>query len=220
MKSLIVDDPKAIALIGGADLAPEHLNILQTLTETFVAADSGADHLLAAGITPQAVIGDFDSLSAASRQTFSPHLTHVSEQDSTDLEKALTRIAAPMILGAGFLGGRLDHTFAALNTMVRLDRVPLILLSDTDCCFRAPRGPWRIQLPVGTDFAVLPMSDAVASTVGLVWDMDRMALSPAGMVSSSNKVAAAEVEIDVQGPAVISLPLDYLSAAIAVVRAG
>ena len=82
MKVLIVDDPKAIAIVGGAQLAPEHLNILQTLTETFVAADSGADHLLAARITPKAVIGDFDSLSVQSRLEFGPYLTHITEQDT------------------------------------------------------------------------------------------------------------------------------------------
>jgi len=89
--------------------------------------------LLAAGLTPQAVIGDFDSLSMQSREAFSPYLIHIAEQDSTDLEKVLQRIAAPVIIGAGFLGGRVDHSFAAFNVMARLAQVPLILMSKDEC---------------------------------------------------------------------------------------
>lgn len=220
MKEPIVEDPKAIAIIGGAQLAPQHLNILQTLTETFVAADSGADHLLAAGITPKAVIGDFDSLSGSSRLTFEPYLIHITEQDTTDLEKTLTCIKAPVIIGAGFLGGRLDHSFATFNAMVRFRQTPLILLSDSECCFRAPVGAWTIDLPSGTPFALLPMGEAVVSSTGLVWDMDRMTLSPTGRVSSSNKTAAPHVRVDVGGSVIVTLPLDQLGAAIDVVRVG
>ena len=220
MNALIVDDPRAIALIGGAQLASQHLNILQTLTETFVAADGGADHLLAAHITPRAVIGDFDSLSVQSRSEFSPYLIHIAEQDTTDLEKALSRLKAPVLVGAGFLGGRLDHSFAALNALARYAESPLILMSETECCFRAPETLWQIAMPVGTGFAVLPMSDVVASTKGLVWDMNEMALSPVGRVSSSNATATRVVEVSIQGAALITLPLDQLPAAIDVVRVG
>lgn len=218
MNAPIVDDPNAIALIGGAELAPKHLNILQTLTETFVAADGGADHLLAARITPRAVIGDFDSLSVQSRLEFSPYLIHVTEQDTTDLEKTLNRLNAPVLIGAGFLGGRLDHSFAAMNALVRYAASPLILISEEECCFRAPETPWQIALPVGTAFALLPMSDVIASTKGLVWDMDDMALSPVGRVSSSNATAASVVAVTVQGAAIVTLPLNQLAAAIDVVR--
>ncbi len=218
MTELIVDVTDPIALIGGAQLSPQHLNILQTLTQTFVAADSGADHLLSAGISPAAVIGDFDSLSDDARSAFSPQLYHVTEQDTIDLEKTLNRISAPVIIGAGFLGGRLDHSFAALNALARSAGMPLILLSDTECCFRAPNTSWQIDLPQGTPFAILPLHDVVASTAGLVWDMDEMALSPIGRVSSSNMTEQDRVTVTITGAAIVTMPLDQLAAAIDVVR--
>lgn len=220
MNTLIVDCPDILGLVGGAQIAGEHVNILKMHAKIFVAADSGADHLLGYGITPSAVIGDFDSVSPAARETYAPYLVHVAEQDSTDLEKALHRITAPVILGAGFLGGRLDHSFASLSVLARYRDVPLILLSAENCCFRAPEGPWDIALPVGTDFAVLPMSETVVRSEGLQWDMDQIRLSPVGMVSSSNKTAASVVRLEIQGDALITLPLDHLPAAIGVVRAG
>ncbi|MEO9863673.1 MAG: thiamine diphosphokinase [Yoonia sp.] len=219
MTELIVDAAEPIALIGGADLGPEHLNILQTLTQTFVAADSGADHLRRAGIIPKAVIGDFDSLSAAARTEFAPQLHHLLEQDTTDLEKALSCVSAPVLIGAGFLGGRLDHSFASFNALARSSRKRLILLSDTECCFLSPSTQWDIELPEGTPFAILPMTDVRATTNGLVWDMDDMALSPVGRVSSSNKTKAPIVTVRVTGAAIVTLPIGMLQAATAVVRA-
>jgi thiamine pyrophosphokinase len=220
MTELIVDVTEPIALIGGAQIGPQHLNILQTLTQTFVAADSGADHLRIAGITPRAVIGDFDSLSDQSRTDFAPQLYHITEQDTTDLEKALGCISAPVIIGAGFLGGRLDHSFASFNVLARLATVPLILVSGTECCFRGPDAAWQIALPVGTPFAILPMEDVVVSSTGLAWDMDDMALSPVGRVSSSNMTAADVVSVRCTGAAIVTLPLSGLAAAIDVVRVG
>ncbi len=216
----IVSSDGPVALVGGAHVAPEILNILQTLTNVFVAADGGANILHAAGLHPSKVIGDFDSLSDAARQDFAPQLVHIAEQDTTDLEKVVQRVCAPVLIGAGFLGGRLDHTLAALNVMVRRSEAPLILVDEVDCCLRCPDGGARFQLPEGTPLSVLPMGDAIATSRGLQWDMDELQLRPAGVVSSSNKTALPDVTIQVAGPAIITLPSHHLADAIAAVRAG
>lgn len=220
MNQVIVNEIGPIALVGGAQLASEHLNILQTLTDIFVAADSGADHLYEKGISPQLVVGDFDSISAKARQSFAPQLAHNPDQDTTDLEKALSRCRAPVIIGAGFLGGRIDHSFASFCVLAKNAAIPLILLSDGECCFRCPDAGAQLDLPVGTPCAVLPMADIKATTRGLRWDMDEMPLKPAGFVSSSNETKAGQVAISVTGPAIITVPLAHLPAAIDVVRAG
>lgn len=218
MGDLIVETSGPVALVGGAPLGADHLKILQRLTQIFVAADSGADHLHAAGITPRAVIGDLDSLSGQSRTAFLPYLHPIAEQETNDLEKAVRAIAAPVVVGAGFLGGRLDHGFAAFNLLARAADVPLILMGQDDCCFRAPSGLWQIDLPVGTAFAILPMTQTVVTSDGLVWDMTAMHLSPVGRVSASNRTAKGRVRIDCAGAAIVTLPLTQLPAAIDLVR--
>ncbi|UYV37753.1 hypothetical protein N4R57_01135 [Rhodobacteraceae bacterium D3-12] len=71
-----------------------------------VAADGAAQEVLRHGFMPEAVIGDFDSLSEASKRRISQDRLHeISEQDSTDFEKCLSRIEAPLVLGVGFEGG-------------------------------------------------------------------------------------------------------------------
>lgn len=216
----IVDVSGPVAVIGGAKVDREVLKILQTLTDSFVAADGGANVLQGAGVQPIRVFGDLDSISDEARQEFAPHLVHIAEQDTTDLEKVVARVRAPVLVGAGFLGGRLDHTFAALNVLVRHPQVPLVLVDVVDCCFACPSEGLSLALPIGTPIAILPMGEAVVTTRGLAWDMDQAALRPAGMVSSSNRTAAAEVSIAVDGPAIITLPFAHLPDAIAAVRAG
>ena len=75
----IVDAPQPVVLVGGAEIAPEVVNILRMLTDIFVAADGGAEHLRTFGLHPTKVIGDLDSLSERSRQEFAPQLVHVAE---------------------------------------------------------------------------------------------------------------------------------------------
>jgi len=219
MPDVIVDATEPIALVGGAEIAPEVIKILQTITDIFVAADGGADHLLANHIIPRAVIGDFDSISPAARQKFAPQLVHNGDEDTTDLDKVLNRIAAPAIVGAGFLGGRLDHSFASLNVLARFSDKSLFLISEVDCCFRCPDQGLSITLPIGTAISVLPMDHLLATSSGLQWDMNRLPLHPAGFVSLSNRTVCEAVQINVTGPALITLPVAHLETAIAAVRA-
>jgi len=87
-----------------------------------IAADSGFDHCLAAGITPRYVVGDFDSARAAVPEGVE-RVTVPAEKDDTD-----TGLAVRIGLEQGCeefrifcaLGGRLDHTFASLQTLYGL----------------------------------------------------------------------------------------------------
>ena len=88
--------------------------------QTVVAADSGADWLMAVGRTPDALIGDLDSVSSQTRVAIpADHVHHIAEQDSTDFDKAIRAVAAPMIVGIGFLGGQVDHLLAAMPVLAR-----------------------------------------------------------------------------------------------------
>lgn len=120
MDRLIVEAPEPITLIGGGEIATGALEEALALAPGLVAADGGAAAALAAGYRPQAVIGDFDSLSEDVRAQLPPDSLHpVAEQDSTDFDKALRSIAAPAVLAVGFLGARVDHQLAAFSTLVQ-----------------------------------------------------------------------------------------------------
>lgn len=207
-------------MVGGADLGPEEFNILQRDVTTFIGVDGGADHLLAHGITPAAVIGDLDSISDAARSAFADVLHHIPEQDTVDFEKALSNISAPLIYALGFAGGRLDHTLAVLHVMGRRLDVPVVLLSADDASAIVPAQGITLRLPIGARVSLMPLADARVDATGLQWPIIDQAMHPMRFTSPSNAVAEDNVQIHAAGPVVVTVPRGQAAAlATAVFRA-
>ena len=216
---MIVERSEPVTLVGGAQLGPDDLSITTALAPTVVAADSGADHLLANDIAPTAIFGDLDSISDAARAKYADVLHQIDEQDTTDLSKALRHIQAPVVLGVGFIGNRIDHTFAALHSaLTHIDR-PIVFLGSDDVIFVLKDCDAFLVVPTYTPLAVLPLIESTVSSEGLKWELDQMVLSMAELISSSNQTANASVRISVEGAVAVTLPRDQLKAAIDAVRA-
>ena len=223
MQSLpIVSHDSPICLIGGARISNGAFSAVKTHVATFVAVDSGADFLLAQGEVPAAVIGDLDSISNAARAAFADRLCHISEQSTTDFEKALTRIVAPSVIGLGFTGGRLDHVLSVLNTMARHAHRAVVLLDENDTSFVAVAGTTRLHLAQGTRISVMPIGSASSvSLSGVVWPFADQVMTLDGFTSPSNAAAGGEVTLTTSDPVLITLPREQLAAALtAAVREG
>lgn len=89
--------------------------------DTIIAADGGAHHCAALGITPSLLVGDFDSLTGQEvadwQQKGAQLIRHDERKDETDLELALLLaqgLDREEALVLGGLGGRWDQTFANL----------------------------------------------------------------------------------------------------------
>ncbi|WJY28779.1 thiamine diphosphokinase [Sporosarcina trichiuri] len=92
----------------------------------FIGADRGAVHLLKAGITPAAAIGDFDSVTAeefaAIEASGCPVDRWPAEKNETDTELALQtalQMDPGRVIITGVTGGRLDHMFSAIQLLGR-----------------------------------------------------------------------------------------------------
>lgn len=211
-KTAIVSEKEAVALIGGGKVTKPTLERISSRISKYIAVDGGADHLLLAGIEPVAVIGDLDSLSAKSRATFSEVLHHIPEQSTTDFEKALTRVAAPVLLALGFTGGRIDHALSVLNVMARYPASRVVLVDENDASFLAKDGKTQITAPDGCRISFMPLGEAVATVTGVKWSFENQRMYPTGFTSSSNEVAGKDVELDVKGPVLVTLPQSQLAA--------
>lgn len=118
---------RAVIVANGPTVDCGQLKAMIRDGDLLVVADGGLAHVLALGLRPAGVFGDFDSATArdladAERRGWS--LTRVPrEKDETDTELALNwalgRGASEIVL-VGVTGGRLDHTLANVMTLVPL----------------------------------------------------------------------------------------------------
>lgn len=217
----IVSSPNIVCLVGGAPLGNTAISTVLDEVSLFVGVDRGADHLLAAGVTPALVVGDLDSLSDDARATFAAVLCQIDEQSTTDFEKALSSVAAPAVLCLGFTGGRIDHALSVLNVMARNVHRAIILADENDVCFFARMGKTSFNVPSKTRVSIMPLGPAVVTVTGLEWPFVDQLMTPAEFTSPSNAALGGRVMVDTDGPVLLTLPRAFLQTALkAAVREG
>lgn len=211
MNAAFVDSLMGVTLAGGGPFSGKALARAREWAPCLVAADGGADRLLALGAPPEAVIGDLDSISAGARAALGARVHHIPEQDSTDFDKALRHIRAPFILGLGFMGARADHGLAALSGLVRAAHQTCILLGPRDLIFLAPLD-LRLNLRRGTRLSLFPMGAVRGASLGLRWPIDGLDFAPDGVIGTSNQVEGP-VHLQFDAPKMlVILPVSQLAA--------
>ena len=188
MTEVIVQSTDGVTLAGGGRFSAKLLTIARNLAPRLVAADGGADRLLAYGAEPEAVIGDFDSISTKAQARLAGRLFPIREQLTTDFDKALRSVEAPFVLGLGFAGQRLDHELAVLNGLVRYPGKRCLILGGTDVTFLAPR-VLELDLPKGSRLSLFPMGPVAGESEGLRWPLQGIRFAPAGVIGTSNEVS-------------------------------
>ena len=187
VKRPIVSENEPITLVGGAPVDAGLLAEGLSLAPKTVAADGGAKTLFDHGHHPLAVIGDLDSLAPdLQAQVPTGRLHRIAEQDSTDFEKCLLRIEAPLVVGLGFLGGRIDHQMAVQSVLVRYAHQRCLLIGMQDLiCVVPPQ--FALDLPVGTRVSLFPMAATKIASQGLHWPTDGVEFCPNGQIGTSNR---------------------------------
>lgn len=147
--------------------------------------------MLAHGVAPECVIGDMDSR----RATLPPstRLVPVAEQDTTDFGKCLARVSAPLYIGVGFLGGRLDHSLATLSVLLEYADRRVVLLGDDDIAFIAPP-ECRLAVEPGMRVSFYPLAPCRGvSSTGLRWPIDGLSMVAGGQIGTSNEATAPNI---------------------------
>ena len=149
----------------------------------FIAADSGLHAALNAGVKPDWIIGDMDSLEEQSCLSAAPPervIRHPHEKDFTDTELAFSLAAEKgcddiWILGGG--GGRIDHLFG-IRSLFERERFPLRWITDAEDirCIdsKAKQKELSLKLEKGATVSVFPLGEGEwkASSKGLKWQLD------------------------------------------------
>ena len=132
MKDKIFD---AVIVAGGeSPTATVPLDVLHNAPYV-VCCDGAADRYIATGHTPDAIVGDGDSISAENREKYA-HLLHIiAEQETNDQTKAvrfLMEQGKQRIAIVGATGLREDHTIGNISLLVEYARTGCDVCSFTD----------------------------------------------------------------------------------------
>ncbi len=221
MKRAIVQSQEIVLLLGAAPVAEAVFRESKAICGPVVAADGAARRALEFGVIPQAVVGDLDSLDAETRVRLPEDCVHeFAEQDSTDFDKALRSIAAPLVLALGFTGQRLDHELAVYNALVRHAERRAIVVGSDDICFHAP-AEVVLNLEPGTRVSLFPMAAVTGRSEGLRWPIEGLRFAPDGRVGTSNQALGGPVRLQFDRPGMlVILPRARLRPAIDALLAG
>ena len=109
----------ALIIANGTLPSAERIRSFTHNANYIICADGGANHARRLGITPDIILGDFDSIRASTRKVFKSVVQKkIGDQENTDLEKALAycienHFSSADIVGA--FGDRIDHTTGSLG---------------------------------------------------------------------------------------------------------
>ena len=132
MKNHLFD---AVIVAGGEfPTTPQPLEVLQN-APFVVCCDGAADHYIATGHVPDAIVGDGDSISAANREKYAHMLHIVAEQETNDQTKAVHHLMERNmrhIAIVGATGRREDHTIGNISLLIEYARKGCEVCSFTD----------------------------------------------------------------------------------------
>lgn len=196
----------ALVLHGDAP-SKDELALLEDCHEV-VAADGAALHLFRAGLAPDLVVGDLDSLGEdglrVARERGVPVRRHPPRKDATDGELALDALlemgpTEVLILGAH--GGRSAQFLGNLHLLRRCHDlgIPARMLGrGEELRFLGKGERWAFGAPAGSVVNVLA-ADAPGARVaehGLAWSGE-VHLSPRSARGVSNAIAAPDASVEV-----------------------
>lgn len=178
-----------------------------------VALDGAANNLIIADVMPDYILGDFDSILENTQTYFrSKNVKFVStpDQDYTDLEKGVIfckergvkQIAITCALG----GERTDHSFANLSLLRRYHNTKIQIRTPGEIIEFLKNETVEFEGAKGEKFGLFGFPKAVASSKGLMWELDNYQLELGYKESSCNVLQDRKIKISVKGEALMIRP--------------
>jgi len=191
MKAVILCDGKPPRLSQIKDQINDHVLL--------IAADGGTLIAQQFNLTPDVIVGDFDSYRPTGSEE--AEMIHDPGQDTNDLEKALTialQKGAEHVIVFGATGKRLDHTLKNLSVLKQFDsKFKSLIFRDKYSDILLIQSPFRTELPKGTSISLFPLSGKVEgiTTDGLLYPLNNETLQNGIRDGSSNRTIKKKLEI-------------------------
>lgn len=201
-----------VLIFAGGDLRVDLLAEELPEADFVVAADSGYDMAVAAGLRVDVLVGDMDSIQATDIPGHVIVEKYPTDKDATDLEIALGRVTAEKparVVVVGGSGGRVDHEIAAA-ALISADAWSLIEEIDWVThrgWSHVIRGRREIHGDVGALISLIPMGGPAGgvSTRGLRWNLQGAVLEHGTTHGVSNRFAAPIADILVEAGCLLAV---------------
>lgn len=208
----------ALILANGKSPTKSLLTHYRKQSEFFVCADGGANYAAALGERPDLIIGDLDSIKSTTVGKFRSVITRrISDQNSTDLEKALAWLIRKNfsdIIVLGATGGRVDHLAGNLSALGKFSKRARITFADEQGELRVVGSEMILDVPVGTTISLIPLSKCEGIvTQGLKWELFNGTLELGFREGTSNVVRSSPVDIRVRRGTLLIFQLRQSAAA-------
>lgn len=209
-----------MVIVGGGTVDFDLLRELYASGGHLVGADGGADQIVEAGLKPELIIGDFDSLKNPHSWLGKTRLMQISEQETTDFEKSLYSTRAPVTVALGMTGRRFDHTLAALDAVAKYAAKRKIVLVDEEDVALPLTKAFSFTVDPRERVSIHPLAAITFWTSeGLKYPLDAVKLAPGVRTGTSNEALTGPFRIvpeeGVHAPYLLILPRKYLAQLIA-----
>jgi thiamine pyrophosphokinase len=193
-------------VVGAAPLEGHRSFYAELLTGAsfVVAADAAGEWCAALGRVPDVAAGDFDSAEAGAvmrlRGLGVEVVEYPCDKDDTDLDLAtslaLEADAGPIVITAAFTR-RLDHTLAALGTLVRAGAGASAREPGWRARVCAPGSPVDLDLAAAATLSVLAIGPVEGVTItGARWSLADASLPVLGGRGVSNRAVGGPVHVE------------------------
>ena len=184
---MLYSTPDKLLIVGGSDFSENLFTEVYDNAMPIIAADGGANFLADHDISPELIIGDLDSISQEKiRNIETKKIIKISDQHTTDLEKVLLNTDAPLIIGIGFLGSRIDHELAALSALVKFSHKKIVLIGEKDIILLTPPS-FSLSSFHGMRISLYPLGLVRVQSEGLKWSTEGLIMKPTDKIGTSNQ---------------------------------
>ncbi len=196
-------------IIADGEFLPRTQILRHIQNKTTIALDGAFNKLIKLNITPDVILGDFDSID---KNLIPEKITciHTPDQNHTDLEKGIHYAIANNATQIDIicaLGGRLDHSIFNLHKLRQFPNHKIILHNEVQSVRFIKNNSITIYGKPGDYCGVLALPKAKINSRGLKYEASDYEIELGFKESVANQLLARQAQVRVDGEALVVMPV-------------
>ncbi len=209
---------KTVILTGGTPPKKQTLEAFLAGADSLIGVDGAAGTLIGYGITPNVLIGDFDTASAGQVETLEKMGVKIvrlnAEKNETDTEAALAyaiAAGADDVIIMGAVGSRFDHVLANVYLLIMADRAGVkCRIADEAAELTVANKDTDVYGRPGQTLSLMPLTgDVCVSATNLKYPLDKLMLKQSHTRGISNIMLGHSAHLQINGGYILIYKTEY-----------